>query len=120
MFFAESFSCPSVPIARVSSIAFLAMQIGMHPRAVTPLVVLRMRMGALPITTRIPPQSDQCLGQPRRRVDRSQRSFEVFYFHRLSQPLTWRCRQGRPIIPGSAEPCNNRQISDAVGLFVPG
>ena len=55
--FADSFCSPAIPIACISPIAFFAMQIGMNPRAVGPFIILSTGVRALPIASRIPPQS---------------------------------------------------------------
>ena len=55
--FAESLSSPSIPIASVAVIAFFAVQISVHPRAIAPFVILGVRVGALPVAFRIPPES---------------------------------------------------------------
>ena len=46
-----------VPITGIVVIAFLAMQIGMYPRAVTSFVLLGRLVGSFPVAFSVPPQS---------------------------------------------------------------
>jgi hypothetical protein len=54
---ANGLACPAVPVGGIARIAFLAMQVGMHPRSLDTLVLLSGFVRSRPITLAIPPQS---------------------------------------------------------------
>jgi hypothetical protein len=52
---ASRLSRPTIPISGVALIAFLAMQVGVHPRTLGAFVLLSRFVGLFPITFGIPP-----------------------------------------------------------------
>jgi len=48
---------PTIPVSSVVLIAFLAMQVGMHPRTIGAFVLLRRFVCSRPIALAVPPQS---------------------------------------------------------------
>jgi hypothetical protein len=71
----------SIPIARIAAIAFFAVQVRMHPRTVTALIVLSKRVSAFPVPSRVPPQCSQRWRELCRRLVVRKRSFEILYRH---------------------------------------
>src|SRR5262249_37971679 len=61
------FSRAPIPVCRIPLIAFLAMQIRVHPRALSPFVSLRRFVRPCPVAFAIPPQPRECQRKPRRR-----------------------------------------------------
>src|ERR1700680_2692009 len=56
---ANEFARSAVPIVGVALIAFLAMQVGMHPRTVPPFILLCEFVRSLPVALGVPPQSGE-------------------------------------------------------------
>jgi len=56
---ATGLACPTIPVRCVALIAFLAMKVGVNPRTLDALVLLRGFVCSLPIALGIPPQPDE-------------------------------------------------------------
>ena len=56
-----------IPVAGVALVAFLPVQVGMHPRPVGSANGLRERMRLVPLAERVMPQRQQGAAQPGRR-----------------------------------------------------
>src|ERR1700675_1865511 len=56
---AHRLASPAVPVCGIPLIAFLAMQVGMHPRTVLPFILLCGFVCSLPVALASPPQSGE-------------------------------------------------------------
>jgi hypothetical protein len=74
---AHGLTCPPLPIGGITLIAFLAVQVGMHPRTVTPFVLLGGFVRLLPIAFAIPPQSGEGVRESGWRLGRGERFAEI-------------------------------------------
>jgi hypothetical protein len=72
---------PAVLIRCVALVAFLAMEVGMHPRAILAFVVLRGFVRPRPIALGIPPQSGESVCQSRWRLARGKRLAKIVQGH---------------------------------------
>jgi hypothetical protein len=78
---ANGLASPTVPIFCIALIAFLAMQVGVHPRTLGALVLLGRFVRSLPIAFAIPPKSGEGERKFRRRVGLSERRAEIVQGH---------------------------------------
>jgi hypothetical protein len=78
---ADRFSRPTVPVRRVVRIAFLTMQVGVHPRTLGPFVLLGRFVCPLPIALGVPPETIECESEFRRRLGLGERILKIFQGH---------------------------------------
>lgn len=78
---ANRLSCSVVPIYGVALIAFLAMEVGMHPRASDAFVLLRTFVSAIPVAFGVPPQPSEGVRQPDWRLGRGEGLTELVEGH---------------------------------------
>jgi hypothetical protein len=92
----DRFAGSSVPVSGIRLIAFTAMQVRVHPRAVRTGDVLRDLMRAVPVASPFVPQRLECARHARRRRGLLERCFELGKIHvdRIARP--WLITFGGP------------------------
>jgi hypothetical protein len=80
-FAADRFPGAAVPVRCIALIAFLPVEVGVHPRALEVFDLLSAFMGAGPIAFRIPPEARHWKRQVGRRIWGIERVAKIIYGH---------------------------------------